>query len=265
MAHLSVMVHIRSDDVVADALRDSDAGMRDADNALKHGVAIKTIRRWRRLYQRRGLPRGQSHTTVLCPRCEGTPLDLPAYAELLGWYLGDGHITLQRGGVHGLHIFNDARYVLLNQRVKEIMQRVKPGGRPHTRHKPGCVVITVSWKHWPCLFPQHGPGRKDLRPLTLELWQREIVAAHPADFRRGLFHSDGCRANNWTQKMVAGVMKRYDYPRWQFTNNSVEIRTWCCEALDMIGVPWRQSNWKTISVSTRAGVARLDELIGPKR
>jgi hypothetical protein len=29
-------------------------------------------------------------------------------------------------------------------------------------------------------------------------------------------------------------------------------------------VPWRQSNWKTISVSTRAGVARLDELIGLK-
>ena len=28
---------------------------------------------------------------------------------------------------------------------------------------------------------------------------------------------------------------------------------------------WRQSNWKTISVSTRAGVAKLDELIGLKR
>ena len=27
---------------------------------------------------------------------------------------------------------------------------------------------------------------------------------------------------------------------------------------------WRRSNWKTISVSTRAGVARLDELIGLK-
>jgi len=36
-------------------------------------------------------------------------------------------------------------------------------------------------------------------------------------------------------------------------------------ALDLVGVPWRQSSWKTISVSTRTGVARLDELIGPKR
>ena len=80
----------------------------------------------------------------------------------------------------------------------------------------------------------------------------------------GLFHSDGCRANNWTQKMIGGKLKRYYYPRWRFTNNSAEIRTWCCEALDLIGVPWRQSDWKTISVSTRAGVARLDELIGLK-
>ena len=60
-------------------------------------------------------------------------------------------------------------------------------------------------------------------------------------------------------------MKRYDYPRWQFTNHSAEIRGWCCEALDLVDIAWRQSNWKTISVSTRADVAQLDELIGPKR
>jgi hypothetical protein len=167
--------------------------------------------------------------------------------------------------VYGLHIFNDARYVVLNEHVQELMRRVKPAGRPHTRRKPGCIVITTSWKHWICLFPQHGAGRKDLRLLKLEPWQQKIIEVYPSDFLRGLFHSDGCRVINWTQKMVAGSMKRYDYPRWQFTNNSTEIRTWCCEALDMIGVPWRQSNWKTISVSTRAGVAKLDELIGLKR
>jgi hypothetical protein len=31
-----------------------------------------------------------------------------------------------------------------------------------------------------------------------------------------------------------------------------------------VGVPWRRSNRRTISVSTRGGVARLDELIGLK-
>jgi hypothetical protein len=31
-----------------------------------------------------------------------------------------------------------------------------------------------------------------------------------------------------------------------------------------VEVPWRHSNAKTISVSTRAGVVRLDDLIGLK-
>ena len=60
------------------------------------------------------------------------------------------------------------------------------------------------------------------------------------------------------------MVKRYAYPRWQFTNCSDEIQQWCCDALDLVGVPWRRSNAKTISVSTRAGDARLDDLIGRK-
>jgi hypothetical protein len=154
------MGHIRSDETVASALRDSDSGVPDAENAAKHGVAIKTIRRWRREYQRRGRPRGQAHRRAACPRCEGTELDPAAYAELLGWYLGDGHIAEHRRGVYGLHIVNDARYAGLTLRLADLMRRVKPACRPHTRSVPGAVITTVSWKHWPCLFPQHGPGRK---------------------------------------------------------------------------------------------------------
>jgi hypothetical protein len=246
------------------AVRSRPAGVRDADNAAQHGVAIKTIRRWRRDYQCKGLSRGQEHLAAPCPRCDGATLEPPAYAELLGWYLGDGHISQGRRGVFNLHIFNDIAYPVANSHILDLMRQVKPGSRPHTRLKPGCVVSTVSWKHWPCLFPQHGPGRKHQRPIVLEAWQQEIVDACPADFLRGLFHSDGCRANNWTSRVVAGEVKRYDYPRWQFTNSSADIRQLCCAALDTIDVAWRQSNWKTISVSTRAGVATLDELIGLK-
>jgi hypothetical protein len=256
--------HVRSDETVASALRDSDAGMRDADNAAKHGVAVKTIRRWRRLYQRRGQPRGQAHTLARCPRCDGAPLDQAAYAELLGWYLGDGHISLGRRAVYALHIYNDLKYVDLNAHIQDLMRRVKPNCRPHTRERPGCLNTTVAWKHWPCLLPQHGPGRKNERILALEGWQQEIIEQHPADFLRGLFHSDGCRAKNWATRTVAGKKKRYEYPRWQFTNNSADILRWCQEALDVLEIPWRQSSWKTLSVSTRAGVARLDELIGLK-
>ena len=63
---------------------------------------------------------------------------------------------------------------------------------------------------------------------------------------------------------MAGQKKPYEYPRWQFTNESAEIMEWCRETLDLLDIAWRQSSRKTPSVSTRAGVARLDELIGPK-
>jgi hypothetical protein len=44
----------------------------------------------------------------------------------------------------------------------------------------------------------------------------------------------------------------------------LDIRDLCCWALDLLDLPWRQSNWKTISVSGRDAVARLDELVGLK-
>lgn len=258
------MPHVRPQTTVDDALRDSDAGMPDADNAAKHGVAVKTIRRWRRLYQRRGQPRGQSHTSVACPRCQDAELDLAAYSELLGWYLGDGHISKGRRDVYNLHIFNDAKYVDDNARLLDLMRRVKPGGHPHTRIVPGCVISTVSWRHWPCLLPQHGPGRKHERPIELTAWQRRIIEAHPGPFLRGLFHSDGCRTINSTRRQVAGKSKTYHYPRWQFVNASADIRHHCCWALDMVDIAWRQSAPRVISVSRREAVAALDSLIGPK-
>jgi hypothetical protein len=148
--------------------------------------------------------------------------------------------------------------------VTDAMRRVRPGMRVFHVSAPGVTVVQSHWKHWTCLFPQHGPGRKHHRTIRLEEWQREVVVRHPADFLRGLFHSDGARVANWTTRSVAGVRKRYDYPRWQFSNRSADIRDLCCWALDLAGVPWRQSNAWTISVSTRAAVDRLDQLVGPK-
>ena len=61
------MSHFRSQETVDSALRMSDEGVPDRVNAEIHGVAIKTIRRWRRLYQRRGLPRGSAFAGTPCP------------------------------------------------------------------------------------------------------------------------------------------------------------------------------------------------------
>lgn len=258
------MPHVRSEETVASALAASDRGLPDAENATAHGVAIATIRRWRRLYQRRGLPRGQAHTRVPCSRCDDGTLDPAPYAELLGWYLGDGHLSLGNRGVWALHIFNDGKYVEANARILVLMRQVKPAGRPHTRLLAGCVVTTMGWKHWLCLFPQHGPGRKHDRTIELEDWQLQIVDAFPADFLRGLFHSDGSRVRNWATRRVRGELKRYDYPRWQFSNRSEDILALCTHALDELEIPWRRSSSQHISVSRREAVARLDELIGLK-
>ncbi len=122
------------------------------------------------------------------------------------------------------------------------MSTVKPTGRPHARLVPGAVVTTVSWKHWPCLFPQHGSGRKHERDIVLEAWQRDVVESCPGDFLRGLFHSDGSRVKNWATRVVQDEKRRYDYPRWQFSNRSEDILQLCCWALDLVEVPWRRSS-----------------------
>ena len=258
------MPQLRSPATVEAALRLSDLGVLDRDTAAAVGVAVNTVRRWRRVYQREGRPRGQPHTTAPCPRCDGSPLDRPAYALLLGWYLGDGHIVRARRGVHLLAVFNDKRYEGLADEVTDAMARVKVGGRPGRRSIPGAWSIACSWKHWPCLFPQHGPGRKHERPIVLEPWQQDIADAHPGELLRGLLHSDGCRVTNWTEKVVAGQRRRYEYGRWFFSNESEDIRRICEDALDRLGVPHRRNRHNSISVARRDGVALLDRVVGPK-
>ncbi len=55
------------------------------------------------------------------------------------------------------------------------------------------------------------------------------------------------------------------YPRYQFFNASSVIRGIFCWACDLYGVRWRQSGPRTISVSRRPDVAKLDLVIGPKQ
>jgi hypothetical protein len=90
------------------------------------------------------------------------------------------------------------------------------------------------------------------------------VDAHPWEFIRGLIHSDGCRITNWTTRLVAGVRKRYEYPRYFFTNLSADIIRLFTDALDHVGVEWRLANARNISVAKKASVALLDAHIGPK-
>jgi hypothetical protein len=119
-------------------------------------------------------------------------------------------------------------------------------------------------KHWPCLFPQHGPGLKHNRKIELADWQQVIVNRHPGEFARGLFHSDGWRGINRVRGALKEGDRWYEYPRYQFVNQSEDILRLCSEALDVLGVEWRYSKPTTISVAKRDAVARLDEFVGPK-
>jgi hypothetical protein len=220
------------------------------------GVSRASLRDWRD----RGIdPSGRA----ACPMLEGQPAEPAAYAALFGFYLGDGCIS-RVGRSYSLRITTDASYPRVIEEVGRLMVEVRGRGPVNRVRAPGCIVVCGYWNHWPCLFPQHGPGRKHERKLTLEPWQEQLLAEHPGPFLRGLFHSDGCRTNNWATRTVAGERKRYDYPRWQFTNNSLDIQRFCTGALDTLAIPWRQSNWKTVSVSRREGVATLDRIVGPK-
>jgi hypothetical protein len=232
-----------------------EGGMSLSAVSREFGASRSSIRSWQTTH------REERDSCFAC--WDALPRAASGYSALLGFYLGDGCVSVYRKKVR-LRISCDASYPGIIEDIADCISQMEPRGKTFLVPAPGAVVVASTWKHWLCHFPQHGPGRKHERPIVLEPWQREVVSAFPADFLRGLFHSDGCRAKNWTRRTVAGEMKRYDYPRWQFTNNSADIRGLCCWALDLVDVAWRQSNWQTISVSRRADVARLDELIGPK-
>lgn len=156
---------------------------------------------------------------------------------ILGLYLGDGCLTEMRRGVYRLRIVRCDAYPGPMDECEAAILAMKPPGEMVVGRvrKIGCTEIAAYWKHWPCLFPQHGPGRKHDRSIVMEPWQEEILHRHPSLLLRGLIHSDGWRGTNHVT--VRG--KRF-------------------------GVSWRQMNDHAIAVSKRSEVAKLDEVVGPK-
>lgn len=222
------------------------------------GISRAAIREW----IRNGPPRGNRHAgqedAEHCFICSANAQRLPAgpYAYLLGLYLGDGCISRQPKGGPRLRIVCCAAYPALLEECVMTMAEVMP--RRVTRFsRIGCIEVSSASRHWLCLFPQHGPGPKHLRPIVLADWQRLIVDKYPAPFIRGLIHSDGCRVLNW----VNGT----PYPRYHFSNASADIRALFGNACDLLGVQWRQNNARNLSVARRESVRLLDAFVGPKR
>ena len=144
------------------------------------------------------------------------------------------------------------------------MRLVMPGAKTGRVQRKGCTEVKSYSEHWVCMFPQHGPGKKHERPILLDEWQELVLEDHPEEFIRGLIHSDGCRVTNWTTRLVAGEKKRYEYPRYHFTNESEDIRNLFTDTLDVLGIEWRYNNRNTISIAQRDSVAAMDTFVGPK-
>jgi hypothetical protein len=145
------------------------------------------------------------------------------------------------------------------------MSSVMPYNKVGTlQRRDGCSIVSCWSKHWPCLFPQHGPGKKHNRVIQLESWQQAITELYAGRFVRGLIHSDGSRFLNRVRRPLADGDRWYEYPRYMFTNESADILRLCGQALDQLGVEWKYSRRNTISVARRDAVARLDQSVGPK-
>jgi hypothetical protein len=113
----------------------------------------------------------------------------------LGLYLGDGCISQQRR-CYRLRLVLDARYPGIIKEASDATLAIHRSGRANILQRVGCVEVSSSWQHWPCLFPQHGRGRKHLRRIELASWQEAIAVTQTKWLLRGLIHSDGCRSLN---------------------------------------------------------------------
>ncbi|WP_026411427.1 transposase [Actinomadura oligospora] len=225
------------------------------------GIPTTTLYNWRK-----NLSAQFDRVLPMCPLCHDRPVDETAYSYLLGLYLGDGHIAHAPGdkGVFRLEIACSDVWPGLIDACADALSTVMPGLKVGRRACPGCTNVGAYSKHWPCLFPQHGPGMKHTRKIELAPWQRTVVDRHGREFVRGLIHSDGCRTTNRVRRPGKDGDRSYEYPRYFFSNASDDIRKLYTDALDALGIAWKQNNARNISVARAEAVARLDEFVGPK-
>ena len=229
-------------------------GENDCEIARRTGLPRTTIRDWR-------VPRYQPRGREICPRCwrPAKPLRFTDddYAELLGLYLGDGHIV-RAGRTHRLRLFMDSAHPEMLDDIERLLARCFPGNAvKRVRAEEGrMTVLSVYSVHMPCLFPQHGPGRKHERSIALEPWQRLAVERAPWGLLRGLIRSDGCVYLNRTG--------RYEYLSYAFENRSDDLLNLFCEACDLAGVA-RRRNSRAVRIYRRESVRAFVQNVGYKR
>lgn len=259
---------MRSEEEYHEALRLIRSGINDCEIGRRLAIPRTTVLDWRQGLDSASGGRTDSWTgkrRVTCFRCNGGWVDEEAYVYLLGAYLGDGWIWNAPRGVFHLRITCDLKYPDIINEIATHIVIARGKDKVGFALKEGCVDVGAYWKHWPCLFPQHGPGRKHERRIELAPWQLAIVTAHPKAVIRGLIHSDGNRHINEVARKLKSGTRRYRYPRYMFTNASTHILGIFTKNLDLLGVHWTRTMPRVVSVARRDDVAFLDTFVGPKR
>ena len=226
-------------------------GMNDCAVARQLGIPRPTVRDWRR----RPAIRSRDPDGSCGIAHDFSQLPAEAYCYVLGLYLGDGCIS-RSGRVWHLRVTLDKKYPAIIDRCRQAIEVLMPGQRAGIVQRVGCVDVSLFSKHWPCLLPQHGPGKKHTRRIALEPWQQALVDQTTEEFILGLIHSDGCRvvANDRGVRSV----------RYHFSNRSEDIIGLFTSALDALDIPWTPSTKYIVSIYRKAATARLDEFVGPK-
>jgi hypothetical protein len=236
----------------------AELGLSDYKIAALTSIDRSTVNRWRH----RELP--PSHPAPAEP---WRVTDPAKYCYLLGCYLGDGHTTHRPPNGWVLRIACDRLYAGIVREIRQAMEVTFPERRAtQIQASAGAAeVVGVCHPGIGRAFPQHGAGRKHLRPIFLADWQRELTQAHPKPLIRGLIHSDGCRAiNQFHTKLPSGRIAHYSYVRYFFSNLSEDIRRIFAEYCELLGIRVTQSNHRNLTVSHRDSVALLEEFVGPK-
>jgi hypothetical protein len=230
-------------------------GVDHCEIARRLGIPRTTVRDWRK--PRYVAKRGADAT---CPRCgkrarriELSPGD---YAELLGLYLGDGHIV-RLARTQRLRVFLDSRHRNVVDETEALLQRCFPINpvRRVLFHDGAEVVLDVYSSHLVCLFPQHGAGKKHERPIVMREWQAALVREAPWAFLKGCIRSDGCALVNRTG--------RYEYLSYEFANRSSDILDLFERTCLELGLRPRRYA-RSIRLNRREDVARMVAHVGVK-
>lgn len=234
--------------------------MRSGGKGWSRGLTVASDARVARRALANRKPRGPYRTASGGTRGDCAVLPVPgpaqpAYAYLLGAYLGDGYIASYRGK-HDFRLFLDARQPAVVDRCLRAIRSVNPFHPVGQRTKDGMIVLRAYGNCWLKLLPQHGLGRKHLRRIALENWQEEIVRSAALEFIAGLLDTDGSR---YVRR--AG---RYEYPSYSLFNKSTDILNLFCWACDLAAIHYTRATRHQVSIARRGDVARLDLKAGPK-